>query len=469
MPTRRPSGKPFRRAFVATVTALALVCGVFMTVGYLQGPRLDSVSIDTAAAVAAPQQLRLFANHPLDPIEPEQVIITPAADFTVSVADATVAVQFDSPLAYGTEYRVVIGDVRSARMPQSGELEYAFTTPQPDLYLLTRGQPDDIIQRTALDDAARETVYSAPGIQDYAVVDFGLAVVRVGEQRTSTLELVEPARSIVEQVRLPEPVSLSDLDVSTTGEHIGFLLSSVPGGADQANFHSLYVMDLSTAGRDIAPVPVLGITGEQIRATGWKFIPGTTSLVALTIERDLLMVDVATGAVQPLGQGDAFVSLSPDGRTVVVTDSLGPIAVDLATAERTRISGSPLAGRTPFLGELVTLSGGGHIAKAVLPSDDSTRFATLLLRDDGATAEILYRTIEDGGSITTFDVSPNGQYVAVETVPSLAESVSDGYLIEPRSTSTTTLIIDVQSGQVVRSIEGFGLSWESSGSASDAG
>ena len=64
-----------------------------------------------------------------------------------------------------------------------------------------------------------------------------------------------------------------------------------------------------------------------------------------------------------------------------------------------------------------------------------------------------------GGTISDFEVSPNGQYVAVESVPNVASSVSDGYFADERSTSVTTIIVDLDTGAVVRSMQGFRLSW----------
>jgi hypothetical protein len=79
--------------------------------------------------------------------------------------------------------------------------------------------------------------------------------------------------------------------------------------------------------------------------------------------------------------------------------------------------------------------------------------------DDGTEGRVLYQTPNLAGSIENFHVSPNGQYVAIEVVPVIADSVSDGYGVDPRSTSITTVIVEIATGLVVRSVDGFALLW----------
>ena len=63
------------------------------------------------------------------------------------------------------------------------------------------------------------------------------------------------------------------------------------------------------------------------------------------------------------------------------------------------------------------------------------------------------------GSIEGFSVSPNGQYVAVNVIPDVAASVSDGYAIGAQSTSITTYFVDLATGVVVSGVAGFDESW----------
>jgi len=44
-------------------------------------------------------------------------------------------------------------------------------------------------------------------------------------------------------------------------------------------------------------------------------------------------------------------------------------------------------------------------------------------------------------------------------VPNVAASVDDGYSVNPRSTSIATVFVDISTGAVVKSIEGFSVAW----------
>ena len=84
----------------------------------------------------------------------------------------------------------------------------------------------------------------------------------------------------------------------------------------------------------------------------------------------------------------------------------------------------------------------------------------MLVADDGTgAARVLLRTVDDRGSIGDFTISPNDQYVAVEVTPSVEDAVADDRPVNGRATSVTTVIIDIESGAVVRTLEGFSPIW----------
>ncbi|MCU1441591.1 MAG: hypothetical protein JWP85_2588 [Rhodoglobus sp.] len=447
---RRWSDARFRRALAFTIATLGGLCLVFLGLGYFQGPKLSSAQLDTAG-------VRLFVNQPIAQVSPEQVTIEPTTPFTVTNGDGLVALQFKQSLLYGTDYRVRIDGVANATGGPASSIEYRFTTTSPQLYFLDRGEPEDSIVRTGLSGASREIVYSGRHIQDFAAIDRNtLAVVTLTDENTSSLDLVSLRDGVSEKLLLPDVGSIAKLDVSTPGSVLGFTLSSAKAGVGQLNSRTLYTVDLD-AGRAVQPV--LDLDGEPMRVLGWQFVPGSSLIAALNLDRSVLVVDPASGTATPLGQLQELHRVSPDGTIITGSDPFGPVAVTIANGEQTRLKASPLDGRTPFLGETEVLPNGDRIANAVLPNATNTQYASLLLYDDGTTSRVLYRTIDDAGSIQDFSVSPNSQYVAIETVPNSAASVSDGYFYDARSTSTTTVIVDVATGSIVRSFEGFDLAW----------
>ena len=145
----------------------------------------------------------------------------------------------------------------------------------------------------------------------------------------------------------------------------------------------------------------------------------------------------------------------------MVSDVFGKIALSLADGTKTRIPSLPIAGASTYGGDVVLVGKDESRVQQVAVFDSATggKFQSYLIYESGTTARILYQTKDDAGSIEGFSISPNGQFVAVNVIPDYAHSVSDGYPVGAQSTSIRTVIIDIASGAVVRSVEGFDESW----------
>jgi hypothetical protein len=448
----------FRRTFGATVALLALLCAAFGVLGFLQGPKLSSAQFDTAQAILrGGEQLRLFADQQLKPVDGDSVTVMPAADVTVSTEGAIVSVQFDAPLRYEADYVVTVADVTSAYDDRSSTLTWKFSTGSPPVYYLDRAdtpdRPDEIV-RTGLKTTERTVVYSSHGIQGFAVVAEALAVTVDTDEGTSALQLVSPVDGGVEPIALPEPGRIDQLRAARGSVTLGFRFtpgsSSAGFGADR-----LMVLDLD-AGRSI--VPVAGLDGAPLSITDWLFIPGGVSLVAHSHDETTLLVDTATGATTPLGGFTSLESLSTDASRLGVTNAFGTVALGLADLVAEEFAPSPIDGVTPYPGEFQLLRD-GVVQHVVLVEDDQSSFVNLLVADDGTRSRQLFRTIDDGGSIGDFAVSTNDQVVVVEVVPNVETSVSDGRAVDPRSTSVLTMFIDVATGTTLKGVAGFAVQW----------
>jgi len=459
-----PDATTFRRAFVAVVVVLAVLCAVFVTLGFVQGPRFEGGQVDTDRVVAAPaQQLRLFANQPLAEVGAEQVTVEPAAAFTVSVAGDAIAVQFTDPLDYATDYSVTVDGVTNTFDDQSARFEYAFRTGSPNVYYLdrgTEGAPDTIV-RTGLAGTEREIVFSASEIQDFVPLGTLLVVATLTEdasgQPISALGLVSIADGTTEVLNLPQEGTVDKLRASNSGSLFGFTFTTAGDPIDGEYSDTLMWVDVA-AGRTIAPVPALD--GNPMSVFNWMFVPNSTSVVALTTDESALMVDTAVaGSALPLGQFSTLTGISADGSTLSVSDRYGAIALDLATLEQTRLPPSLYDGAVPYGGEALALPDHSRVQTIAVIDQEVGTFSSVLVLDDGEQSRKLFQTVNDQGQIDSFSISPNNQFVAVEVVPSVGDSVRDGYAVNERSTSVTTVIINLDTGAVVRSLEGFALAW----------
>ncbi|MGV8912862.1 MAG: hypothetical protein ACOH14_09645 [Rhodoglobus sp.] len=460
--SHRPGGprsgiRSFRVVFAGTVAVLVVLCGLFLALGYLQGPKLSSAQLDTDAIIkSSDQTLRLFFNQSIATVEPGAVSVEPAADVSVTSEADVVAVKFAEPLGYNTEYTVTVRDVVSPSGGSAATITHTFTTGEPDVYYLDRGVPADAIVRTGLGGTERVVLFEGEGIQEFVPVADLLAVTTASADRTGTLQLVDPQTGVAERLLLPEVGEVADLDSSSTGSRLGFTISSDDPGPIPTISHTLYTIDVDR-GRDV--VAVLGIDGEPMRVLGWQFIPGTANIVALTTESTVVRVDSTTGAVVPLGQYFEFDRVSADGSHVVVVDPRGSAAVSLVDGTERRLSPSRIDGQQPFLGQADADAEGALVAKMVLVGEAGNTFSSVLAYDDGDVSRILYQTAGDKGAILDFRVSPNGQLVAIEVQPNVSVLDSDEYVMSARPESVTTYVVDTATGAVSRSVEGFGAVW----------
>ena len=458
--------RPFRRALAITVVALVLFVAGFAGLNYLQGPKLSSGSVDAGRVVAqGGQQLRLFANQSIRTVAKKHVSVNPAVPFTVSTSGAVIAVQFTDRLRYGTKYSVRVSDVANAFQPRVSTFDYTFTTAPAEIYYLDRADPatgagqDDSIIRTGLSGNERTVVYSAPRIQQFVVFAQAIAVTTLADDGTSSLSLVGLSSKLVEQIPLPGAGAIDELQGESNAGLLGFVFTSA-GPAASREFNSVLMrIDLSGA-HTVAPVPDLA--GTPLKALGWGFLGGSTSIIAQGEDQTVLLIDASKSAPPvPLGQYTELGRSSPDGKTIVVSDVFGKIAYSLADGTKTRIPSLPIAGASTYGGDVVLL--GKDMARvqqvAVFDSATGGKFQSYLVYESGTTARILYQTKDDAGSIEGFSISPNGQFVAVNVIPDYANSVSDGYPVDAQSTSIRTVFIDIASGAVMRSVEGSDESW----------
>jgi len=460
----------FERTFWVLVASLAVLSAVFLLLGSMQGPKLSSAVVDPARVTEQPgQQLRLFANQPLGEVTAEQVTVTPEADVSVSVQNELLIVQFEQRLRYGTEYTVEVNDVAATSRDATATFTHRFTTAGASLLYLDRGDVVDEVLRAPLDGTGRgEVVYAAEGIQHIAPIENVIVVARDAPGGTSVLESVSSDGG-VQQLRLPEGVRVDRLVVPPFGTLLGMVLTTVSptenegesldevqqgGGLDEA----FAVVDLTSEGI-VAVVP--GLDGAPIHTLDAEFLPDGATLIVHALDQTLLRIELVGAPVAlPIGQVPKMFGLSTDGTRLTGSDAFGGVVLDLATAVESRLDPSLVEGELAFGGEAVFTRTELRIQKVAVVDTATAAVRVLLVADDGSgVARVLLRTADDRGSIGDFMISPNDQYVAVEVTPSVADAVPDARPVNGRPTSVTTIVIDIESGAVVRTLQGFTPIW----------
>jgi len=458
------------------VAGLAVISALFLLLGSLQGPKLSSALVDSARVTEQPgQQLRLFANQPLAEVTVEQVTVTPTADVSVTVQDDLLIVQFEQRLLSATEYTVEVRDVPATSRDATGTFTHSFTTAPAELLYLDRGDERDEVLRAPVDGTGRgEVVHAAEGIQHIASIENVIIVTRDAAGNTSVLEVISPDGS-VQQISLPEGVRVDRLIAPPVGTLLGMVLSTtgpaetpveepVAGGAPAAEqpetalSSALAVVDL--AAESIVTI-VPGLDGAPITTLNAQFLPDGATMIVHAFDQSVLRVElVGVPLALPIGQVTEMYALSTDGTRLTGGDAFGGVVLELATGIESRLDPSLVDGELAFGGEATLTRTDLRLQKVAVANVDTGAVRVVLVADDGSgVARVLLRTVDDRGSIGAFAISPNDQYVAVEVTPSVENALADGRPVNGRPTSITTIIIDIETGAVLRTFEGFLPIW----------
>jgi hypothetical protein len=447
----RLASRRYERAVWATVAVATGVAIIALAVYALQGPRLRSGAVDLVRAVASPEtSLRLEADRPLAPLQDTQVSIEPSVDFRVSTQGALASVTFLDALDFGTTYRVQVEGVRGEGQASDATWVYEFSTPAARMFYLARGAvgESDRIFSVGMGSEPAQEVYRSENIDAFVPIGSTLVIFSTG-QGGSRAELVEPVSGRVDRLVLPQGVVVNDVFSPASGTRVAFTLSSLNSGEYD---RTLFVVD--TAGAR-TPTAITGLDGEPLRVTEAAIVAASDTLVAWVDDVRVVSVDLRSALVLPLAEEAAQLwGVTSRGDQVVMVDVGGTVAIDINTLEETRILPAQLSGRDVFEGQTLLLSDGSRIQTVAIGNAQGTDFTSLIAIGDDAALAPLYRTPDDRGSIGTFVASPSDQYVAIETIPDRSQRQSDERPLEPRDVSSTIVIVDVDTQQVVRSVEG---------------
>jgi hypothetical protein len=454
----------FRRGVAVTIAVLIVACAVVAGLNYLQGPKLNSATIDTDQVVSlSGQQLRLFANQPIAEVTADQVRVRPETPFTVSDDGQTTAVTFTGRLRYDTEYRVTVQGVEAASGGRPASFSHSFHTPRAGVMYLDRADPtiagegEDRILLAGLSGSGATEVYSARRIQAFARFDRVLAVVTIEDDDSSTLSFVSADGATVERVVLPGTGAITQLSASPKTGLLGFVFTSAGPTPEREFDHTLMTVDF--AGKHVV-TPAAGLDGSPLSVLSWTFLGDSTSVAALSGDQSVLLFDAAEpGVVTPLGDYLELGSSSPDGAAVVLADYLSYLRYSIEDGAEERLTPPDIGGEPSFGGDIRLLSDGGRVQQVAVYDANSVRYISYLVVVEPDSTRILYGGAESSDSFDGFSLSPNDQYVALTVVPDYGSSVSDSYPADPRATSVTTLVIDVATGKMVRAVAGFDLSW----------
>lgn len=441
--------RSFRRALWGTLGVLALLIAGLTVATVAHGPRVTGVEVSTAGVVEREGgRMRIRLDQAVDASVSERITVAPAAAFSAEVDGSDVTLTFADTLRYATEYTVTMTQARGETTGSAADLEASFTTLEPELFTLDRAvdQPDRIRMRP-LTGGDASVVFEAPRILDYAVVGVVLVAVVALEDDGNAIETVSLDTGARGIIPLPSAGTVRELHASPARSLVGYTVTTLDGEYDRA----LFAYDLTDQKGE--PVVVPGLDGAPISARDWAFVPDSTGAVVQTPDDTVLRVDlVQAGAITPLGQHAELRGFVPGTAALVVADPESGTVIDLESGAETVLA-LPFAvvAPTAYFGELLLLGADSYLQTISDYASGDAAYSVVLVDADG-TRE-LYRPAGAGARILATCLSPNGQYLAVETVPADAARAATGF------TDVTTVLLDVQTGATNRSVSGTSLDW----------
>jgi hypothetical protein len=420
-----------------------------------QGPRLSSAVVNPAAAVErGGQRIVLQLDQAIGGVAPSDVTVDPAVPIELSAEPEALVVRFTTALRYRTTYTIT-APVRSAVTGARSTLRSSFRTPDADLYLLRRARPGgpadgpDQIVRAGVGPAGEQVVRSEPRIQEFAVAAPAIAVVTPGPGGNSRLT-VGPLGDAGAAPTVVDNSMISQLKSSGPGGLFGFIRTTLGQGTDP-NRLQLELYDPVSGG---SPIEVHGLKGSSLEVQDWAFVPGTTSVVVQTSDSVLYLIDPTNGvAIQPLGEHSGMEGFVPGTATLIIQDPGHYTAIDLAAGATSTLF--PILIPNDGISSLISLGGDrGYLGLHATASGTNLHYSIVAISEHEM--RLLYAPPLTT-TIRNVCLSPNSEYLAVETIP--VDAIPDGYDIVPGFSDMTTIILDTTTGAVASEVPGFGSDW----------
>lgn len=431
---RRADHRPHGRLVAAVIAVLAVTAASLGAGTQLQGPRLEGVDVNAAAVTdRAGQTVTLQVNQPLDDDEELDVSVSPETPVEADVEGNTVTVTFSEALKYATDYTVSV-TARGLHTGVTGDLDAAFTTVDPEAVTLVRGEGDDRLEAQSLVDGGRhEVIATSDRIQEYRLLDDQTIVIALDDQDRPAVRSV--SRSGGETVTMLDSglAAARDLRVEPRTRLAGFIVDDLDPEETFAVLSytdSLVLYDMNNPKTMLATV--VDENNRPLEIAEWRFIPGSTGVIARTLDGDIVEYDPALGeAAVPSTEAAWADAAAADGTS----------ADEAADAE----AGSDVGAADETAG-----AGDGSTLELEI-ADNAVRVR------DGSGERELFRPAAESSRLGETCFSPNGEYVAVQVFSGDGEP--DGYPEVPGFSGASVSYVRVADGLVVRSMNGMLPDW----------
>ncbi len=328
---RKRRGRVFVVTFAIVISALAVVGLAGAAAGVAQGPRVTSVQVDPAAAVAASgSRLIVTTSQALADMDASQVTVTPATPFTVDTSGRSAGVRFTLPLFDDTEYTVAFANVQGLGGGPSATFTETFRTPPAEVFLLQRTTSGDTIYRTDLVGDEAVPVFSNDHIEDFRATSSHL-VVSVRADDEAQLIVTDLDGGAERTLPLPGDGYVTNLQSADRGELIGYTFSDADLDASGGLESALFTASLKESEADAEPTQVV-VPGAEARVAEWRFVPDTDSILLLAFDGSLMLTGSSGQDATALGSAIAIEGIARGSSEAIVRRLDATVVIDLSDA-----------------------------------------------------------------------------------------------------------------------------------------
>lgn len=451
-----PGQTSFRTLAITLITLLSVVIVGVGAWSMLQGPQLRDVQSDEQSLhQRAGAFVALRSDRAIEPIDLDQVRITPDAPFALEDDGLSIRLTFDQPLLANTEYLVEVTGVTPAGLGQEGSWSTTFTTGGFDFVFLREVGDTREVHRAVPGAPGTDVLYRAPGIVSVTPVASVLAVVREVSDET-WLELVDPSTGVAERIVVPPGLEIVDLANASWGTTLVTIanVTERPGGSV---FGALVLIDVLG---DRTPVVVEGISGDPLSVRSVAVSPQSGEILVWQKNQELVRFNPLTSVVLPVGTAGELWGFDALGSQALYVDGLGTLSQNLSTGELTRVPRGEFEGISLRHQKFALAPSGLRLHRAQLPGLGEGDPYSIVTREDSEGIHTLVTgSLDTPGSIGNIALSPNGQFLLVEVNPESSPLGYQGLTAEQIAAGTVIRVVDLGKNTVVGEFPGFGFVW----------
>ncbi len=414
--------------------ALIVVCGVLAFNITRSGPRVTSLE---TSGVLSNTTVTINFNNALNMTITPDISITPRVDFVATVLSSSVNVDIMEALSYDTEYNITINGVTDTR-GKSTATNASFRTQQLAAVYIQKNADADRVYRTLIGtDISDQLLYSAPSINDIAVVkQRQLFVIRGSNEQTA---LYEAARNR----RIPLPMGQPRTLASNPDSSIVYV-TTTQDSSGMSRLYAYNAQDNTFTEIMLNDQPVQTSSTVHVAADG-------QSILYTDAAENTVYIDDPFDSRPPrsLGSYAGITRYLPSNNGILLQKLNGGYAY--LSSQDGKLTDSALTLKEGLPLQLEN----GDSAVVQFNFDGTTRTQQAVLKT-GEQRRIISESIRNSDRITNLYVSPNDEFFAIEKTPLPARYITNQSYSYP---DNVRLEIVDQSGTPVTQITTPRLIW----------